>query len=121
MLTVVIIAVLIFSLIPPFGIGPAIDLGLRVLSRILLIPIVAGIAYEFLRFTASRQDQPLVRLITRPNLALQRLTTREPDHEMLAVAIAAFEEVRRVDIARERMDGEPLIESEEATSTTEFS
>jgi uncharacterized protein YqhQ len=51
------------------------------------------VAYEFIRFTAQHQDKQLIRAITRPNLALQRLTTREPDEGMLAVAIAAFEQV----------------------------
>ena len=63
------------------------------LSRLVLLPVIAGIAYEFLKFTASRQGNPLVRLLTKPNLAMQRLTTREPDMDMLAVAIAAFENV----------------------------
>jgi uncharacterized protein YqhQ len=87
LLTVVVISILIFTLLPSLSI-PA-----RILSRILLLPIVAGIAYEYIRFTAKYQDNPIIRLITKPNLALQRLTTREPDEGMLAVAIAAFEQV----------------------------
>ena len=69
------------------------SIGVRILSRLALLPVVAGIAYEFLRFSASHQDNALIRLITKPNLALQRLTTREPDMEMLEVAIMAFENV----------------------------
>jgi uncharacterized protein YqhQ len=87
LLTVVIISILFFTLLPPLSIP------VRILSRILLLPVVAGIAYEFIRFTAKHQDNTLIRLITKPNLALQRLTTREPDEGMLAVAIAAFEQV----------------------------
>jgi uncharacterized protein YqhQ len=68
-------------------------LPVRIISRLLLLPVVAGIAYEFIRFTSRHQDNAFIRLITRPNLALQRLTTREPDEDMLAVAIAAFEQV----------------------------
>jgi uncharacterized protein YqhQ len=87
LLSVVVISILLYSLLP--------DLTLlqRVLSRVVLLPVVAGIAYEFIRFTAAHQVNPIVRLVTKPNLALQRLTTKEPDEEMLAVAIAAFSQV----------------------------
>lgn len=87
LLTVVVISILIYSLLPPLTIGA------RILSRIILLPIVAGIAYEFIRFTATHQNNSLIRLIIKPNLALQRLTTREPDQGMLEVAICAFEQV----------------------------
>lgn len=87
LLTVVVISIILYSFLPPLPIL------LRVLSRLVLLPVVAGIAYEFLRFTAARQTNPLVRLITKPNLALQKLTTREPDAGMLEVAIAAFQQV----------------------------
>ncbi len=87
LLTVVVISILIYSLLPPLG------LLLRIVSRIVLLPVIAGIAYEFLRFTAAHQDKAIIRFITKPNLALQRLTTREPDEGMLEVGIAAFEQV----------------------------
>lgn len=87
LLSVVVISIVIYSLLPQLDLIP------RILSRLALLPVVAGIAYEFLKFTAAHQDNAFIRLITRPNLALQRLTTREPDMEMLAVAIAAFENV----------------------------
>lgn len=87
LLSVVVISILIYSLLPPLDLLP------RILSRLVLLPVVAGVAYEFLKFTAAHQGNALVRLITKPNLAMQRLTTREPDLEMLAVAIAAFENV----------------------------
>jgi uncharacterized protein YqhQ len=87
LLTVVVISILIYSLFPPMG------LALRLLSRLLLLPVIAGIAYEFIRFSARHQENAFIRLITRPNLALQRLTTREPDESMLEVAIVALERV----------------------------
>jgi uncharacterized protein YqhQ len=87
LLTVVIVSILFFSLFPPMS------LPLRLASRIVLLPVVAGIAYEFIRFTAKHQGNPLIRLLIRPNLALQKLTTREPDASMLEVAITAFERV----------------------------
>ncbi len=87
LLSVVVISIIIYSLFPPM------DLPLRILSRLLLLPVIAGIAYEFLRFTAAHQDNAFVRFITKPNLAMQHLTTAEPDFSMLEVAITAFERV----------------------------
>ena len=87
LLTVVVISILIYSLLPDM------NLAIRMLSRVLLLPIIAGIAYEFLRFSAAHQDNAFIRFITKPNLALQKLTTREPDLGMLAVAITALEHV----------------------------
>lgn len=103
LLTVVVISILIFTLLPPLSIP------LRILSRILLLPIVAGIAYEYIRFTARFQANPIIRLITKPNLALQRLTTREPDEGMLAVAIAAFEQVMAFEMNQETVTSEAPI------------
>lgn len=87
LLTVVVISILLYSFLPPMPIY------LRILSRLALLPVVAGIAYEFLRFSAAHQNNALIRLITKPNLALQKLTTREPDEGMLEVAITAFQRV----------------------------
>ena len=88
LLTVVVLSIIIFSLVGPL------PLWARLISRILLIPILAGLAYEYIRFTARHMSNPLVRLLVIPNLALQRLTTREPDEGMLEVAIAAFKSMR---------------------------
>jgi len=63
---------------------------LRIGSRLVLIPFVAGIAYEFLRFSTQHQNNRIMRLLIAPGLAMQRLTTREPDESMLEVAIAAL-------------------------------
>lgn len=65
---------------------------LRFLSRIVLIPVIAGVSYEFLRF-AGRHDSKLVNLLSRPGMWMQGLTTTEPDDSMIEVAIAAVEEV----------------------------
>ena len=65
---------------------------LRFLSRIVLIPVIAGVSYEFLRF-AGRHDSKLVKLLSRPGMWMQGLTTTEPDDSMIEVAIAAVEEV----------------------------
>jgi len=67
------------------------SLPVRIASRIVLIPVVAGIAYEIVRFSARRYDRsPVVRAIMAPGLALQNLTTREPSLDMLEVAIASL-------------------------------
>jgi uncharacterized protein YqhQ len=65
----------------------------RLLSRILLLPVITGIAYEFIRLTARLADRSWMRVLVAPNLALQRLTTNEPDDGMLEVAIAALKAV----------------------------
>ncbi len=87
LLSVMVISILVFSLLgrPP--------LPLRILSRILLIPVVAGVAYEYIKFTSRHRHNPFIRAIAAPNLALQRLTTREPDASMLEVSITALRRV----------------------------
>lgn len=67
-------------------------LAMRALSRILLIPVIAGVSYEFLRWTGTH-DSPLVNILSRPGMWMQGLTTKEPTPDMAEVAIAAVEEV----------------------------
>jgi uncharacterized protein YqhQ len=88
LLTVAVFSIFVFALLGPL---PLLE---RILSRLLLIPVVASIAFEYQRFTARHIAHPLVRLLVLPNLALQRLTTREPDAQMLEVAIRAFTTMR---------------------------
>ena len=64
----------------------------RVLLRILLIPVIAGISYELIRI-AGRSDFFLWKIISYPGMLLQKLTTKEPDEEMILVAIASVEAV----------------------------
>ena len=64
----------------------------RVLLRILLLPVVAGISYEIIRL-AGRSDNIFVKIISAPGMAVQRMTTKEPDRDMVEVAIAAVEAV----------------------------
>ena len=59
-------------------------------SRALLIPIVAGVAYEIIRLGARNFEKPIVRFLMRPGLALQKLTTREPSLDQIEVAIVAL-------------------------------
>jgi uncharacterized protein YqhQ len=70
----------------------------RLFSRVAMIPVLAGVAYEYLRWTASHLNLPFVRLIVKPNLMLQYLTTREPEEKMLEVAITAFQEMRKAEL-----------------------
>lgn len=65
---------------------------LRMLLRIAIIPLIAGISYEFIRL-AGRSDNAVINLISKPGLWMQKLTTREPDEEMIEVGIASVEAV----------------------------
>ena len=65
---------------------------LRIVLRLLFLPLVAGVSYEFIRLAGS-SDHPLVQIFSKPGLALQKLTTKEPDHSMIVVAIASVEGV----------------------------
>lgn len=87
LLTLVVLTMLIFAPFRP----PS--LLWRLISRIVMLPVIAGISYEFIRLTARFADRAWVRILAAPNLALQRLTTREPDDGMLEVAIAALKAV----------------------------
>jgi uncharacterized protein YqhQ len=87
LLIVVVISILFFGLIPRSGVA----FPLLFLSRIVLIPLIAGVAYELVRFGASHYGNRLVRALYAPGLWLQALTTRPPDHGMLEVSIASLE------------------------------
>ena len=60
--------------------------------RIALLPVIAGISYELIRL-AGRTTNPVIELLSKPGLAMQNLTTKEPDDSMIEVAIKAVEEV----------------------------
>ena len=87
LLIVLVIYILITA---PMGRPP---LLIRLVSRLVTIPIVAGISYELMKYGARHYDNPLVKALVAPGLALQRLTTREPDESMLEVAIASLKSV----------------------------
>jgi uncharacterized protein YqhQ len=77
----------------------------RIGSRILAIPIIAGLAFEALRLGARYQSSPVMRALMAPGLWLQKVTTKPPGRDQIEVAIAAFREVRRVEGAESA--GEP--------------
>jgi uncharacterized protein YqhQ len=91
LLVVAVLCIVVFAFLgrPP--------LPLRLASRVLLIPLVAALAYELLRLGANHYHRATVRALLRPSLALQRLTTREPEDSQLEVAIRAFTAVRTAD------------------------
>jgi uncharacterized protein YqhQ len=91
LLTLMILSLLVFSLLGPL------PLFWRLASRVLMIPVLAGMAYEYIRWTASHIKSRFVQAIIKPNLALQSLTTREPDEKMLEVAITAFQTMRKAE------------------------
>ncbi len=101
LLEVVAISVILFALL-----GTP-DLWLRVISRILLIPVIAGIAYELLRLGGKYPDSLLMKAIVAPGLLLQALTTRYPDESQMEVAIASMEEL----LKREGESPQPLVAS----------
>jgi uncharacterized protein YqhQ len=89
LLTIVVLSVLLFSLLPPMS------FGLRMASRVVAIPLLAMLAYEYIRLTARWSAKPWMRPLITPNLALQQLTTREPDDTMIEVALAALAAMRQ--------------------------
>lgn len=93
LLTVVVVSIFVFALLGPL------PFLLRLASRVLLIPVVAAISYEMIRFASQHRQNPLLYwLITWPSLALQSLTTREPEPAMIDVAVAAFKRVRDLEL-----------------------
>ncbi len=96
---VMLVSVLIFSLTgwtENPALPKAVNVLIRTSIRLALLPLVAGVAYELLKFLA-KYDNIFVRIIKAPGLLVQRLTTIEPSNDMLEVAIAAFKEVERLE------------------------
>lgn len=90
-LTLVLLSIVVFSLLGPM------PLHWRLISRLLMIPVLAGISYEYIRLLSKILDTRVGKLISKPNLALQHLTTRNPSREMLEVAIRAFTEMKAME------------------------
>jgi uncharacterized protein YqhQ len=103
-LIVVVISIFFFGLVPRSGVS----LPLLFLSRIVLVPVIAAVAYELVRFGASHYGNALVRAIYAPGLWLQSLTTRPPDHSMLEVSIASLQHCLADDRAHDDPVAEPV-------------
>jgi len=112
MLMTMIIAIFVFTIVPvnllidALGIQNAIlRLVVVIISRILLLPFIAGLSYEFtVKWAGSHPDNPVVKIVLWPGLQLQRLTTNQPDDGMVECAIAAMNAV----LARETMEADKL-------------
>lgn len=87
LLIVMVVSVFVFAIVQ----WPA--WYLLILSRIVLVPLIAGISYEIIKVAGRHEHMALVRIIMAPGLALQRLTTRKPDHSQIEVAISALEKI----------------------------
>ncbi len=98
LLIVMVVSILVFALIG----SPS--LPIKILSRILLVPVLAGIAYELIRLGAANYRFRVVRWLLAPSLALQGLTTCEPDDGMIECAIASLKKVMAFDEANEPLD-----------------
>jgi len=100
LLVVLIIAIIIFALLgkPPLWLG--------IISRIVLIPVIAALGYEYIRFGSAHHHNPLVRLLVLPGMALQSLTTREPDDKQVETALYALKRVLEADAQVSRPSAE---------------
>ncbi len=106
LLVVMIVAIIVFTFLG----RPSMEW--RILSRIVLIPVIAAISYEVIRFSGVHSKNALVKLVTGPSLALQRLTTRQPSDAQIEVAIAAVKEAIAAD---EGTTGESDLERQNMT------
>ncbi len=102
-LYVLVLSILVFSLLGVEG------WLFMVLSRLIVIPLVAGIAFEFIMWSARNQENPIVKVLIWPGLQMQKLTTREPTDDMVEVAMASLKKVLT-------MEREAEIEPNEATN-----
>ena len=102
-LYVLVLSILVFSLLGVEG------WLFMVLSRLIVIPLVAGIAFEFIMWSARHQENPVVKVLVWPGLQMQKLTTREPTDDMVEVAMASLKKVLS-------MEREARIEPDEATN-----
>jgi uncharacterized protein YqhQ len=92
LLIVMVVSILTFSLIPQDW-----SFTNKFLSRLILIPAIAGFSFEFLKLSFRMKNNPLINILIQPGLQLQRLTTREPDDDQIEVAIKALEEVLKIE------------------------
>lgn len=113
LLMVMVIAILVFSLVPVRALAAATGVDAKwmvtliaIATRIILLPLIAGLAYEVTKWAGSKPDNPVVKVVLWPGLMLQKLTTNEPSDDMIEIAVAAMQAV----VAREEADelGTPI-------------
>jgi uncharacterized protein YqhQ len=128
LLMVMVVAIVIFSLTPVRGIADALGihgrlaiLGIAILSRLVLMPLVAGIAYEItVKWAGNHAGNPFVKFLLWPGLQLQHMTTREPDDDMIEVAVAAMRPIiDREELEERRSRGELIEDATEAAAGEE--
>ena len=139
LLMVMIVAILVFSLVPVKAIAASLgvtngfgQLLIAVCARLILLPLVAGLAYEItVKWAGNHAENPVVRILLWPGLQLQRMTTREPSDDMIEVAVAAMQPIisredREARIANgesidepsaPEVDAAPALEADEAPIT----
>lgn len=110
LLVIIVVSIFVTSLIgdPPFW--------LRLLSRVVMLPIVIGVAYEYIRLTARYAHLPFVKLLIAPQLWLQALTTAEPSDDILEVSIRALKGVVEAEQAQATIDSQPVKTAPESVS-----
>jgi uncharacterized protein YqhQ len=102
-----------------FAFTGSMPMGYKLLSRILGIPVLIALGYEYLRFSASVKNPTLARILGAPGVWAQKFTTREPDRSMLEVAIAALQAVRAVEEPPAERPPEPMESTEGGVTQTE--
>ncbi len=99
LIMVMLLSILVFSIIPKEW-----DFIYKFLSRLALMPLIAGLSYEFIKFSSKKMNNPFVRMLSMPGLWLQKLTTGVPSHDQIEVAVKALEEVLKMDGKRKNTD-----------------
>jgi uncharacterized protein YqhQ len=94
LLIVMVMSILTFSFIPQTW-----SFMYKFFSRLILIPVIAGLSFEFLKFSSKMENNMIMKILIQPGLLLQRLTTREPDDSQIEVAVKALEEVLTIEEA----------------------
>jgi uncharacterized protein YqhQ len=83
-----VVSILVFALIPH-----QLSFGYKVASRVIFIPLIAGLAYEIIRFADQKRERKSMQYVIKPGLWLQRMTAREPSEDQIEVALRALNEV----------------------------
>jgi uncharacterized protein YqhQ len=115
LLTVVVVSIFVFA-----AVGNP-DLWLRVVSRIVLIPVIASIAYEIIRLGGAFESNPVTKVLLWPNLALQAITTKPPDDSQVEVALRALKEVLAADQPATSAPGGTVVETTAAAESPPLS
>ena len=92
LLIVMVLSIFVFSFVPK-----ASPIYIKAISRLVLIPLVAGLSYEFIKFSAKKKDSAVMKALMSPGLMLQKLTTREPSDDQIEVAIRALAEAVKME------------------------